>query len=52
LFLQSQEAFRKESFAPPADDLTAAVETSGDLVVVQSLGGQQDHLGSLNLKIR
>jgi hypothetical protein len=52
LFLQSYETFGKEAFAPPAHDLTAAVETSGNLVVAQSLGGQQDHLGTLDLKIR
>jgi hypothetical protein len=52
LLLQSHEALNKEAFAPPAYDLTAAVETGGNLVVAQSLGGQQDHLGALDLKIR
>jgi hypothetical protein len=52
LFLQSQQTVSKEAFAPPADDLTAAVETGGNPVVAQSLGGQQDHLGTLDLKIR
>jgi hypothetical protein len=46
------EAIGEEPFPPPADNLTAAVEARGDLVVVQSIGSQQDHLGSLNLKIR
>jgi hypothetical protein len=46
------EAIGEEPFPPPTDDLTAAVEASGNLVVAPSLGGQQDHLGSLNLKIR
>jgi hypothetical protein len=52
LFLQSYEALGKEAFAPSANDFTAAVETRGNLVVAQSLGGQQDHLGTLDLKIR
>jgi len=46
------EAIGKEPFPPATDNLTAAVEAFGDFVVVQALGGQQDHLGSLNLKIR
>jgi hypothetical protein len=52
LFFQSPETFHKEAFPPASDDLTAAVEPSGNLVVVPSLGGQQDHLGTLDLKIR
>jgi hypothetical protein len=46
------EAIGKEPFPPATDNLTAAVEAPGNFVVVPSLGGQQDHLGSLNLKIR
>jgi hypothetical protein len=52
LFFQSHQTLGKEAFAPPANDLTAAVETGGNFVVAQSLGGQQDHLGALDLKIR
>jgi hypothetical protein len=52
LFLQSRDAFRKETLSPAADDLTAAVEAGGNLVVVQPLRSQQDHLGALDLKIR
>jgi hypothetical protein len=46
------EAIGEEPFPPAADHLTAAVEASGNLVVAQSIGSQEDHLGSLNLKIR
>jgi hypothetical protein len=52
MLLQTSETISEEPFAPTADDFTAAVETHGDLVVVQSFGGQQNHLGALNLKIR
>jgi hypothetical protein len=46
------KAIGEEPFPPPTDNLTAAAETRGNLVVVQSRGGQEYHLGSLNLKIR
>jgi hypothetical protein len=52
LLLQSHEAFDKESLPPSADDLTAAVEAGSNLLVGQSPGGQQDHPGTLDLKIR
>jgi hypothetical protein len=52
LLFQSLETIREEPFPPAADHLTAAVEARRDLVVVQSLGRQQNHLGSLDLKIR
>jgi hypothetical protein len=46
------DTFRKEPFPPATYDLTAAVEAGGNLVVVQSLGGKKNHLGTLDLKIR
>ena len=52
LLFQTLEAISEEPFPPPTDNLTAAVEARGNVVVVQSFGGQKDHLGSLNLKIR
>jgi hypothetical protein len=50
LLFQPLATFDKE---PPAtDDLTSAVEAGGDLAVFQSFGGQQNHLGTWDLKIR
>jgi hypothetical protein len=46
LLFQSLETFREERFPPATEDFTAAVEASGNLVVVQSLGCQKDHLGT------
>jgi hypothetical protein len=52
LFFQSLETIREEPFPPAADHFTAAVETCCNFVVVQSLGSQQNHLGTVDLKIR
>jgi hypothetical protein len=52
MLLQSQKTFRKETLPPAAHNLTAAVEARGNLVVVQSFRSQQDHPGTLDLKIR
>jgi hypothetical protein len=52
MFFQTSKTIIKEPFPPTADDFTAAVEARGNLVVVQSFGGQENHLGALNLKIR
>jgi len=52
VLFQSIEAIHEETFPPATNDFTAAVEANGNLVVVQALGGQQDHLGALDLKIR
>jgi len=52
LFLQTPETIHKEAFPPAPDHLTAGAQTSGNLVVVESLGGQENHLGTLDLKIR
>lgn len=42
----------EEPFTPQADDLAAGVETSGDLVVGQALGGKENHLGADHFEIR
>jgi hypothetical protein len=52
MLFQSLETIYKETFPPAANDLTGSVQASSNIVVVQSLGGQQDHLGALDLKIR
>ena len=50
--LKSRQAFVEEPFPPMADDLPPRVAPRGNLVVLQSLCGQEDHLGPLNLEIR
>jgi hypothetical protein len=52
LFLQPHQTIHKEALPPATNYLTASVQSGRNLVVVQSLGGQQDHLGPLDLKIR
>jgi hypothetical protein len=45
-FVQARQSIREEAFAPLAHDLTARIQASGDLIVVEALGGQQDHPGA------
>jgi hypothetical protein len=52
LLFQSVETIYKEMFPPAANDLTGSAQARSNIVVVQSLGGQQDHLAALDLKIR
>jgi len=42
----------EESFAPFADDFSTRVEPGRDVVVLQSLRGQEDHPGSHDYEIR
>lgn len=49
--VKPHQSVPEEALAPLADDLAACVEPSGNLVVAQALGGQQDHLGSNDLEI-
>ncbi len=49
--VESWQAFVEEPLPPLADDLAPRVEPRGDLVVAQSLRGQEDHPGALNLEI-
>jgi hypothetical protein len=42
----------KESLSPHAHHLPASIQARGDLVVAQSLGGEENHTGAKNLKIR
>lgn len=51
-FFEAGQTLLEEPFAPQADDLAAGVETSGDLVVGQALGGKENHLGADHFKIR
>jgi phage gp45-like len=51
MLFQSCEAIGEEPFAPQRYHFTSGVEIGGDFVV-DPLGGVQDHLGPLDLKIR
>src|SRR5512142_2978559 len=52
MLFQSCETVGKEALAPERDHFTASVQTRGNLVVGHAVGGVENHLGSLNLKIR
>jgi hypothetical protein len=52
VFFQPCEAVRKKALAPKRDDLTAGVQTRGNLIVGHALGCIENHLGTLDLKIR
>jgi hypothetical protein len=52
MFFQPWEAVCEKALAPKRDHLTASVQTRGDLVVGHAFGGVENHLGTLNLKIR
>jgi hypothetical protein len=46
------ESVCKKALTPKRDDLTAGIQTRGDLVVGHAFGGIENHLGALYLKIR
>ena len=50
-FFQSQQAFLKESLSPLANDFTAGVQASSDLVIGPAFGGVEDHSGANDLAI-
>jgi hypothetical protein len=52
MFFQARHSIFEETFAPHADDFPPGVETSGDSIVGQAFGGEQDHSGADHLKIR
>jgi hypothetical protein len=52
MFLQPSQSIFEKTLAPHADDLTPGVESSGDSIVGQTFGGEQDHSGADHLKIR
>jgi hypothetical protein len=51
-FLQACQSLLEETLSPLADHLTARVKPRGDLIVVDSGCRHEDHLGSLDFKIR
>jgi hypothetical protein len=52
VFFQPCEAVGEKALAPERDHLTASVQARGDLVVGHALGCMENHLGTLDLKIR
>lgn len=52
MFLQARQSVFEETLPPHADDLTPGVESSGDSIVGQAFGGEQDHSGADYLEIR
>jgi hypothetical protein len=50
--LQTVQAFLKETLAPLADNLSGERNPVGDLVIPQTLCGQEDGFGSNDHKIR
>ena len=52
LFVETGKTFAEEPLAPFADDLARGIQAGGNDVVRQSLGGQQDQLGTYDVTIR
>jgi hypothetical protein len=50
--LKSREALLEEALAPLAHDGTWHVETLSDLLVLETLGGEQHDLGTHHVPIR
>ena len=50
--VQPREPSLEEALAPLGDHFSATVQLLGDLVVPPSVGGQEDHLGSQDFKVR
>jgi hypothetical protein len=50
--LQAGKAFLVESLAPLADHLSPGFEATSDFIIVKAFCCQQDHFGTLYLKIR
>ena len=52
LFLKAGQALIEKAVAPFADDLARRIESRGDEIVPESLGGQQDDLRADDVSIR
>ena len=52
LFFQSRQSLLEKAFAPQADDFASRMQARSNFVVAQAVGGEEDHLGSDDLKIR
>jgi len=51
MLLEAGHALLKEAFAPLAHDLAAHIQTRSDLVIAESLRGEEDHLGPEHAEI-
>src|SRR5574340_118568 len=49
---QARQSLLEEALAPLADHLAPGVQARGDLVVVQAVGGHENHLGPRDLEVR
>src|SRR5829696_5301033 len=52
LLLETGRALLAEAFAPLGNDLSGGVQTTGDLIVAQSIGGQQHDPGPYHIAVR
>ena len=52
MLFQPGEPVGEKALAPKRNHFTAGVQAGRNLVVGEPLGGVEDHLGSLDLKIR
>ena len=50
--LQARQSLLEEAFAPLADHLAASIQAHGNLVIVDTCGGHQDHLGTNDFVVR
>ena len=50
--VEPREPSLEEALAPLGDHFSATVQLLGDLVVPPSVGGQEDHLGPQDVKVR
>ena len=50
--LKPRQTALKEALSPHAHHLAARAQARGNLIIAQPLGGEKDHLGAQNLKIR
>ena len=52
LALEAGQTGQAESLAPLADDLAWSIESGGDDIVGETLGSEEDNLGTNNITIR
>ena len=52
VLLQTHQAFFEKALSPETYHLSTGIQTFRDLIITQTLGCQENHLGSLYLKIR
>jgi hypothetical protein len=50
--LETGEPFLEEALTPEGDDFPSRLKAASDLIILDSIGSEQDHPGSLDLIIR